>query len=88
MKLKYSFETVDMGEEIIMVPVGNNARNSTGVLKLNREGKEIVDCLNTNMTEEMIIEKISSKYENDPSEIREYVHKAIAKLNEAGLLLE
>ena len=47
MKLKNTFESVDMGNEIIMVPVGKSAEQVQGVLKLNAEGLEIMNMLET-----------------------------------------
>ena len=39
MRLKHFFETIDMGDEIIMVPVGASAQQVHGVIKLNESGR-------------------------------------------------
>ena len=43
MKLKYTFEAVDMGDEIIFVPVGDKASEVHGVLKLSKK-KTYLKC--------------------------------------------
>lgn len=86
MKLKYTFETVNMGDEIILVPVGENASEVHGVIKLNAEGKEIVDVLQNNTTEEFIIQMLMGKYSNDPDEIKKYVKDVIGILQKEDLL--
>lgn len=86
MKLKYTFETVNMGDEIILVPVGENASEVHGVIKLNAEGKEIVDVLQNDTSEEFIIQMLMGKYSNDPDEIKKYVKDVIGILQKEDLL--
>lgn len=88
MKFKCEFETVDMGEEIILVPVGDRASEIHGVLKLNESGKEIVDFLQEDTSLDMIIDSLLTKYKNDRNEITAYVCKTIKKLKAADLILE
>ena len=45
MKLNYTFEFVDLDDEIIMVPIGANAEQVHGVLKVNKTGQEIISLL-------------------------------------------
>lgn len=86
MKLKYSFEDVDMGDEIISVPVGENSDQVQGVLKLNVGGREILNLLVEDTTEEEVVESLALKYENDREQLAQYVHNVISKLQKAGLL--
>ncbi len=86
MKLKYRFEEVDMGDQIISVPVGKDSEKIHGVLKMNREGLEIVKLLEEETSEEAIVEQLTAKYENDKSIIESYVHDVIGKLCMAGLI--
>ena len=86
MKLKYTLETVDMGDEIIVIPIGEGASEVHGILKINKEGREILDLLKEDTTEETIIFTLSKKYENDHKELERYVHKAIEMLSSNGLL--
>ena len=86
MKLKYAFENIDMGDEIVAVPVGKNAEQIHGVLKLNREGLEIVELLKDDVTEQEIIDKLTSKYDTCPELLIEYVRKVIRVLKAEGLM--
>ena len=88
MKLKYSFETVEMGNEYVSVPIGESANVLRGVIKLNHEGAEILDLLKTETTEEQIIDTIAAKYENDRETIARYVHQAIKVLRENDLIID
>lgn len=88
MKLKYSFEPVDMGDEIILVPVGKSATIVHGVVKLNREGLEIINMLNSQTSEDDLVKTLTAKYENDRDELVFYVHHVLDQLQKAGLLEE
>lgn len=88
MKLKGTFETVDMGEEIIAVPVGPNANEIHGILKINKEAKEILDCLGRDTSESAIIDLLKAKYENSEESISSYVHSFLQSIRDAGLLEE
>ena len=86
MRLKHTFESVDMGDEIILVPVGESAAVVHGVLKTNSEAKEIIDALQTDITEEQLNQVFSEKYENAPEEIARYISKTIHVLQDAELI--
>ena len=88
MRLKSDFEFVDMGDEIIAVPIGKGAEQIRGVLKMNLEGQEILDLLKKGNTEEQIIDTLTAKYENDRDTISGYVHEMLIKLCSAGLMEE
>ena len=88
MKLKYTFEMVDMGEEIICVPVGEGATKVHGVLKVNSEGREILDFLKEESTEDNIVSALAAKYENDWATLSGYVRIVLDNLRAAGLLVE
>jgi len=88
MKLKYLFESVDMGDEIIAVPVGDNASEIRGVIKLNKEGFEIFELLKYETTEAAIVDTLCAKYENRREQLTDYVHKIIHTFTEVGIIAE
>ena len=87
MKLICQFEAVDMADEIIAVPVGEKSDELHGVLKLNAAGREILELLKEETTEEAIVEALAAKYENDRKELAGYVHKFAEELAQKGLLV-
>ena len=86
MILKYSYEIVDMGDEFVLVPVGEGAKHIHGIFKTNKEGLEIIKLLGDYSTEEKVVDTLASKYDNDVAEIAEYVNSVIEKLKKAGFL--
>lgn len=86
MRLICAFEMVDMGNEIIAVPVGKNAERVKGVLKLNSEGREIVTLLSKDTSIERITEALSAKYDNDRDVLLKYVNDIVEKLKKADLI--
>ena len=88
MRLKCTFEVVDMGDEMIAVPIGVGANTIHGVLKLNKAGAEILNMLNKNVSEEGIIDNLTEKYENDRDTISSYVKNFINILRKKQLIIE
>ncbi|MBR4711035.1 MAG: PqqD family protein [Clostridia bacterium] len=86
MKLKYEFEAVDMGNEIVLVPVGNSTKELGGVVKLNAAAQEIIDLLNTTPSEAAIVDALAAKYENSRDSLRSYVSSVLDTLRSNGLL--
>ena len=88
MKLKYEFETTELGDEIIAVPVGNNARDFSGVINLNDSAAAILKLLQKETTAEEIVSNLLEEYEGAREEITAFVEKFIDKLRKEDLLSE
>lgn len=86
MKLKYELEIVNMGDEMIAVPVGENANQLHGVLKINKEGGEILELLKQGTSEKEIVECLAKKYENNIDNLQTLVHSFIERLQTYELL--
>jgi len=86
MKLKYEFEAVDMGDEIILVPVGSSSRKLGGIVKLNASALEIVELLKTASSEAAIADALAAKYENGRDHLLSYVHTVLNTLRDCGLV--
>ena len=88
MKLKCAFETVNMGDEIVLVPVGERATEVRGVLKLNPEGYEILSLIEKAYSKDQIIDILTTKYENNRAILTNYVNTVLNTLRDADLLDE
>lgn len=88
MKLKYTFDAVNMGDEIVSVPVGKGADELHGIVKMNKSGQEIMDFLKEDTSVEKIVDALSAKYENDREELISDVLHIVDELRKAGILDE
>ena len=86
MKLKYTFESVEMGDEYIYVPVDMANNQMHGVIKLNKSGLEIAELLKEQTTEEGIIEALAAKYDNSREALTSYVQKVLNVFRDAGAI--
>ena len=86
MKLKYTFETVELDGEIMAVPVGDGAEELHAMLRLNDTAAFILEQLKDDTTEEKIVDNILTEYEGDRDEIAGYVHSYIEQLASFDLL--
>ena len=88
MKLKYEFETTELGDGIIAVPVGNNARDFSGVINLNDSAAAILKLLQKDTTVEQIVSALLEEYEGTKEGMTAFVEKFIDRLRKEDLLSE
>jgi len=86
MRLKYEFETTELGDEIIAVPVGDNAMNFKGVLNLNASAAAILKLLKEDTTADEIVLSLMDEYEGSKEELTAFVEKFVQKLENEDLL--
>ncbi|MBR0219156.1 MAG: PqqD family protein [Clostridia bacterium] len=86
MKTKYQFETMDLDDVLVAVPVGEGAEAFKGVLKVNETAAAILKLLAQDTTEEAIVSELLKEYAGDKAEIAAYVHEYIEKLAAEGLV--
>ena len=80
MKLKYEFETTELGDEIIAVPVGDNARDFSGVLNLNASAAAILKLLGEDTTVDKIVASLMEEFEGSKEELTAFVENFVEKL--------
>lgn len=88
MKLKYTFEKMELDGEMIAVPVGESARELHAVLNVNEEAMRILELLRDETTEEGIVDRLMKEYEGEKEEIASLVHAYIEQLRLEELLEE
>ena len=86
MKAKYTFEIMEIDDQMMAVPVGEEADELHGILKLNQSAAAILELLKEETSEEEIVQKLLEKYESSEEDMRNYVHDYLAELEEAGIL--
>ena len=87
MRLKYQFETMELEDRIVAVPVGTDVNEFHGVVKLNETSAFIFELLKNDITEEAIVDAMEKEYDAPRSQIAEDVKKCIEEFEEKGLLV-
>lgn len=88
MRLKYSFETIEINEDIMAVPVGSGAENKKVVIRLNKTGEDIFRLLDHDVTEDEIQSVLQNEYETSGQDLKAQISNYITKLRRAGLIIE
>ena len=86
MKLKYEFETVELDGEIMAVPVGDNATELHGLLRLNETAADIIELLRNETDVEAVTDGLLQKYEGEREAIAAYVRQFVAQLKDLGVV--
>lgn len=86
MHLRYAFETVELDDQIVAVPVGDSSAKLHAILKLNKTAAFIFELLKNDVTEEEIVEALLDEYDESREKIVSDTHKYVEDFKEKGLL--
>ena len=88
MKLRYEFMVMETGDEFAAVPVGENAEDFRGMLRMNEASAEILSLLREDTTPEAVHKALKEKYpESTDQEIGETLAAFLNQLIREGLLI-
>lgn len=89
MKLKYDFVITDMGEEFDAVPVGKNAVEFHGMLRLNQTGAELLELLKNETDPNVLLAEMMKKYPDSPKDdIGAFIADFLNHLIAEGILVK
>lgn len=86
MRAKFGFEFMNLEDEMVAVPVGNNASQFHGVLKINETATAILKLLEKDTTVEEITEEIMKQYSGDKNDITGFVREFTDRLIAEGIV--
>ena len=75
-----------MGDETVLVPVGEDGEHFRGIVRLNETAAFIVERLQNDTTEDAITDALCAEYEVSRDEARKHVAAIVSKLLEIGAL--
>ena len=88
MHLKCNFEVMELSEEKIAVPVGDNAGLFHGVIKMNETAAYILELLKKESSEAEIIEAMMAEFNAPRGILEKDVRQYIEEFTEMGLIAE
>ena len=86
MKAKYSFEIMELDDDMVAVPIGTNGEQFNGVLKINETASAILKLLQVESTEEKIVDALLEEYSGEREEIADYVHSFLEYLKQENII--
>lgn len=86
MKLKYNYAMQSIAGSFMAVALNGDRKVQNTVLRLNEVGKDILELLKEEITEEELITRLKEEYDGDEEQIRQSVSNFIADLREKDLL--
>lgn len=88
MRLKYMFETMELDNQFVAVPIDTGAKEFHGVVRMNDTAIRIFELLKEEITQDQIIETMISEYDVPRETLLEDVEKTLADFSAKGLLTE
>ena len=86
MKFKDGVIITKNGDEHIIVAAGEAAQMFSGMIKMNSTAAFIAELLQSETTEESLIDRLLEKYEVTPEQARLAVLSVLEKFRSAGLM--
>ena len=80
MKIKEGFIKRQVGERVVVVPIGEAAKNFHGMINLNETGGELWDLLKENTDEDKLLESMLEIYEIEPEQAQKSMKTFLRKL--------
>lgn len=87
MRLKYEFETMELMDQIIAIPVGDSTEDYHEAIKLNGTAAFIFDLLKEETTVEAIVDRMEKEYDAPRETIEKDVRNNIAQFEKKGLII-
>ena len=88
MRIKSGFVVREVAGKTLAVAVGERSREFRGMITLNGSAGVIWDALQSDTTEEQIVDRLLSEYEIDRDTAAQDVAAFVQKLRESGVLLD
>ena len=88
MRLKYTFEIMELDDNMVAVPVGDGSAAFQGVIKLNDTAAAIFALLKEETTEEAVVDAMAKEYDIDRETLASDVHNYLTTFREKELLAE
>lgn len=88
MKIKKGFILRKLGTDYAAVAMGTARKNFNGLIRTNETGKFLWDCLQTDCTEEELIQKLLEEYDTSREEAQKDIAEFISGLRRAGILVQ
>ena len=87
MHLRYQYETMEIMDMVVAVPVGDGTENMKSILRLNRTAASIFDLLKEETNEEKIVESLMTRYDVSKETLEHDVHKYIEEFRKRNLIV-
>lgn len=86
MKLKYEYAIQALADSFMAMALNGDATAQNCVLRLNKTGKTMLELLQTETSEEEMVQKLMDLYQGEESQIRASVQEFVNGLKAKDLL--
>ncbi len=88
MKLTNNWKLKKLGDEAILMPIGQNAYDLRSVINLNTTSVELFELLQKGKEEDDLVKYLTANYEVSEEVAKADVHEFVTKLKESKVILD
>lgn len=86
MKIKDGFAKRNIAGSVIVVPVGNTAKEFNGMITLNESGSFFWDCFTKDISIDEALELVLAEYDVEADKARQDIEKFVNMLKENNII--
>lgn len=86
MRIKKDFMLRKVGEQNVVVAVGEASRSFNGIIRLNDSAKYLWEKLSQDITEEQLVADMLNDYDIDEATAKADIGRFVSELTKAGIL--
>ena len=87
MKLLYNLEIMEMGDEFVAVPVGDDGSRSHGMMRMNQDAAEMLQLIQEHRSPEDVLKELMQRYPDaEKDDIGQALCEFLNRLISEGIL--
>ena len=88
MRVNPNFEFVNVANDYMLIPVGEEMERFKGTVVLNEVSSFVLEQLKSGLTEDDIVKSIIEEYDVDLNTAKADVHEALSRLKILGIIYD
>ena len=88
MKIKPEFEIVNVADDYMLIPVGEQMEQFNGTVILNEVSAFLLGLMKTDISKEELVSSLIREYDVDPDVAQKDVESTLEKMNRIGIIYE
>lgn len=88
MKIKPEFEIINVADDYMLIPVGEQMEQFNGTVILNEVSAFLLGLMKTDISKEELVSSLVKEYDVDPDVAQKDVESILETMNRIGIIYE
>lgn len=88
MTLKYEYAIQEIAESFVAIPLNDSNSDKTALIRLNECGRFIFECLQLEMDEVQILNRMEDEYDAPALDLKDGLAQFLSQLRAKGVIID